>query len=349
MGRLLQQLNSSQSYRCFGSPWPSAIALWRLGANGKTARQIRRGLDSLDSTLKLHSQGSIATYEPRNYHRRIIGGEESQRPTHTVTSTIAMPSQQTISREEKELLSSLGLGDLLSSDSTTSATTSTQSPLDAGGGEQDASTSSQMHPAVKAGLAIGFVANLGLLLSLPPVIMGKGAPYLPTFSRSSNVMWERIRQSSSIQARVKRGDRLTFVDLGSGDGRLVFQAARQNMFAKSIGYEINPVLHAFASARRVVQAPMYWNKTSFAMRDLFKVPLQNCDIVTVYGLQPIMKDLGKKLQAELRPGSLVVSNVFQIPGWRAEGASKDNVFIYSVPDCWDKGTGSTRQREQRRT
>ena len=261
-----------------------------------------------------------------------------------------MPSQQTrISREEKELLSSLGLGDLLSSDSTTSATTSTQSPLDAGGGEQDASTSSQMHPAVKAGLAIGFVANLGLLLSLPPVIMGKGAPYLPTFSRSSNVMWERIRQSSSIQARVKRGDRLTFVDLGSGDGRLVFQAARQNMFAKSIGYEINPVLHAFASARRVVQAPMYWNKTSFAMRDLFKVPLQNCDIVTVYGLQPIMKDLGKKLQAELRPGSLVVSNVFQIPGWRAEGASKDNVFIYSVPDCWDKGTGSTRQREQRCT
>lgn len=259
-----------------------------------------------------------------------------------------MPSQQTtISREEKELLSSLGLEDLLSNDSTTSATTSTQSPLGAGGGEQDASTSSQMHPAVKAGLAIGFVANLGLLLSLPPVIMGKGAPYLPTFSRSSNVMWERIRQSPTIQARLKSKDALTFVDLGSGDGRLVFQAARQNMFAKSIGYEINPVLHAFASGRRIVQAPMYWKQTSFAMRDLWNISLENDgDVIAVYGLQPIMKDLGKKLQAELRPGSLVVSNVFQIPGWRAEGASKDNVFIYSVPDCWDKG--STRQREQQR-
>ena len=259
-----------------------------------------------------------------------------------------MPSQQTtISREEKQLLSSLGLEDLLSAnDSTTSTTTTTQSPLDAGG-EQDASTSSQMHLAVKAGLAIGFVANLGLLLSLPPVIMSKGAPYLPTFARSSNVMWERIRQSPTIQARLKNSDTLTFVDLGSGDGRLVFQAARQNMFAMSIGYEINPVLHAFASGRRILQAPMYWNKTTFAMRDLWKVSLRDCDVCAVYGLQPIMKDLGKKLQAELRPGSLVVSNVFSIPGWRAEGASKDNVFIYSVPECWDKG--STRQREQQRT
>ena len=283
---------------------------------------------------------------PQSRWRVIRREEAAKAKAKAHASTIAMPSQQTdISREEKELLSSLGLEDLLSNDSTTSTSTGTQSPLDAGS-EQDL-TSSQMHPAVKAGLAIGFVANLGLLLSLPPVIMSKGAPYLPTFSRSSNVMWERIRQSPTIQSRLKEG--LTFVDLGSGDGRLVFQAARQNMFAMSIGYEINPVLHAFASGRRIVQAPMYWNKTSFAIRDLWKVPLNDVDVVAVYGLQPIMKDLGKKLQAELRPGSLVVSNVFSIPGWRTEAGSKDNVYIYSVPECWEKGSRSTRQREQQRT
>jgi hypothetical protein len=255
-----------------------------------------------------------------------------------------MPHQQAnISGEEKELLSSLGLEDLLSA-SNNITSTSNQALLDAVCGGEDASTSSQMHPAVKAGLAIGFVANLGLLLSLPPVIMSKGAPYLPTFSRSSNVIWERIKQSSNIQAGLKRGEPLTFVDLGSGDGRLVFQAARQNIFAKSIGYEINPVLHAFAFGRRIVQAPMYWSKTSFAIRDLWKVPLNDVDVVAVYGLQPIMKDLGKKLQAELRPGSLVVSNVFSIPGWRAESGSKGNVYIYSVPECWDKGS-SIKERQ----
>lgn len=242
-------------------------------------------------------------------------------------NTMVNQQPPNVSREERELLSSLGLDDLLSS---------SQSLLN--GDEDASSSSSQMHPAVKAGLAMGLVANLALLLSLPPVIMGRGAPYLPTVSRSSNVMWERIRSSPSIKSRLKNGESLTFVDLGSGDGRLVFQAARQNMFAKSIGYEINPVLHGFAAGRRMIQAPMYWGKTSFAIRDLWKVSLHNVDVVAVYGLQPIMKDPGKKLQTELRPGSLVVSNVFSIPGWKAEKGSKGNIFLYSVPDCWSQGT-----------
>ena len=138
-------------------------------------------------------------------------------------NTMVNQQPPNVSREERELLSSLGLDDLLSS---------SQSLLN--GDEDASSSSSQMHPAVKAGLAMGLVANLALLLSLPPVIMGRGAPYLPTVSRSSNVMWERIRSSPSIKSRLKNGESLTFVDLGSGDGRLVFQAARQNMFAKSI-------------------------------------------------------------------------------------------------------------------
>mmetsp|Transcript_10560 Transcript_10560/g.29687 ORF Transcript_10560/g.29687 Transcript_10560/m.29687 type:complete len:272 (-) Transcript_10560:123-938(-) len=262
------------------------------------------------------------------------------------------------SREEKELLSALGLDDLLSASSTnrTSTSGSRQQSLPDGSDDDDVITSAPLHPAVKAGLALGLVANLGLLLSLPPVLLRRGAPYLPTFARSSDAMWERIRSSPALRSRLLKRKRaggeagepapaepapapLTFCDLGSGDGRLVFQAARQNLFATSIGYEINPVLHAFAAGRRLVQAPMYWNTTSFAMRDLWTVPLDKVDVVAVYGLQPIMKDLGTKLKAELRPGSLVVSHVFSIPGWRAEkGGGQGNIFLYSVPDCWDQGS-----------
>ena len=72
------------------------------------------------------------------------------------------------------------------------------------------------------------------------------------------------------------------------------------------------------------------------MRDLWKVELKEVDVVAIYGLQPIMKDLGRKLQQELRPGSIVVSNVFSIPGWRPSGGSTGGVFIYSVPECWEK-------------
>ena len=134
------------------------------------------------------------------------------------------PANTTLSQEEKELLDSLGVGSLLHDFS--SGPKTDERP--------------KMHPGLAVGLAVGFVANLGLLLSLPPVIMSKGAPYLPTFSRSSSIMWKRIRENPTVSARMRQGRPLTFVDLGSGDGRLVFQAARQGIFAKSIGYEINP-------------------------------------------------------------------------------------------------------------
>ena len=58
-----------------------------------------------------------------------------------------------------------------------------------------------------------------------------GAPYLPILARNT---------SSVIDlAEAKSGE--TLIDLGSGDGRLLKQAAERGLFA--IGYEINPVLY----------------------------------------------------------------------------------------------------------
>ena len=43
-----------------------------------------------------------------------------------------------------------------------------------------------------------------------------------------------------------------------------------------------------------------------------------------------MKDLGRKLEAELKPGSIVVSNVFTVPGWKID-SSTENVHLYTMP------------------
>ena len=84
--------------------------------------------------------------------------------------------------------------------------------------------------------------------------------------------------------------------------------------------------------RRIIQAPKYWSTTDFALRDIWSLNLSNVDVIAVYGLSPIMKQLGKKLQNELQPGSIVVSNVFVIPNWKPIVASKDAIHIYSVPE-----------------
>ena len=76
--------------------------------------------------------------------------------------------------------------------------------------------------------------------------------------------------------------------------------------------------------------------------------------VAVNGLYPIMDRLGKKLKAELKPGSIVVSNVFEIPNWRAstrvDGSVGRGVYLYQVPGCYTftpaKRTHDTREEEE---
>jgi hypothetical protein len=180
---------------------------------------------------------------------------------------------------------------------------------------------------------------LAVLLSLPSVLMRRGAPYLPTFGDKMNRMFDMVRHhvtNSEYMQRKLASRTLRFVDLGSGDGRVVFRAAREGMFVRSVGYEINPALHVFANIRRLI-TPGYWHTTRFHMSDLWKTTLNEYDVVAVYGLSPIMHRLGNKLERELRPGSIVVSNVFEIPGWKASdvgGIKNSGVFLYNVPDCF---------------
>ena len=93
-----------------------------------------------------------------------------------------------------------------------------------------------LHPIVAAGIGGFVVLNVGLLLSLPPVLMGRGAPYLPTVASKLDKMFVPLRSHFRSLPQQER----LFVDLGSGDGRVVFRAARERLFRKCIGYEINP-------------------------------------------------------------------------------------------------------------
>jgi SAM-dependent methyltransferase len=131
----------------------------------------------------------------------------------------------------------------------------------------------------------------------------------------------------------KRG---TFVDLGSGDGRVVFAASHKGY--RAIGYEFNPLLHALAQFQRALR-PNTWSTTRFVCKDMWKVDLRQVDVCCVYGLTPIMTDLGNKLKNELRPGSFVVSNVFAIPGWTPLDVTKEGTYLYQIPQCFQVSKG----------
>ena len=127
------------------------------------------------------------------------------------------------------------------SDETEEIWKSVQSELRDEARSDDGGGGSSLHPAFTLGLSGFFLLNVGALLSLPPVLRGKGAPYLPTFSGKLDTMFSLLRREASVAKKVAAANKsLTFVDLGSGDGRVVFRAAREGIFKKSIGYEINP-------------------------------------------------------------------------------------------------------------
>jgi transposase-like protein len=215
-----------------------------------------------------------------------------------------------------------------------------------------ASSQSSIHPLVKFGLGCAFLGHAAILLSVPPVIRGKGAPYLPTSSKNIESMFRALRNLPSIKKMIDMKQDIQFVDLGSGDGRVVFRAAREQLFHRSLGYEINPVLHGFASVRRAIQ-PKYWRNTNFHMQDLWKINLSHSHVVAVYGLHPIMDRLGQKMANELPNGAVVVSNVFTIPGWTPISICKEdaNIHFYSIPESVEtlsKRNNSMQQKDKTR-
>ena len=111
-------------------------------------------------------------------------------------------------------------------------------------------------------------------------------------------------------AQPKAGERL--VDLGSGDGRIVIEAAKR-FGAKGLGVDIDPKLVALAreNARRAGVESL----ASFEVRDLFETDLRGVSVVTMYLLPEVNLQLLPRLIDQLRPGARIVSHDYDLGPW----------------------------------
>lgn len=104
----------------------------------------------------------------------------------------------------------------------------------------------------------------------------------------------------------------TVWDLGSGDGRIVLLAARQ-FGARGVGVEIEPrlVTESRDSARKLKVD----DRVEFVQKSFFDVDVSPATVVTLYLGQDLNLRLRPKLQRELRKGSRIVSNEFDMGEW----------------------------------
>lgn len=163
-------------------------------------------------------------------------------------------------------------------------------------------------------ILIGQIVLLFLLIYLVLLLsysLFRGAPYAALSKKKIKIMMELLD--------TKKG---RFIDIGSGDGRIVIAAAKMGML--SYGIEINPLL-ALISMIKIRTAKQ--KNAHIILGDCWKHSFSDYDFISVWGTAHMMRALEKKLLSELRPGAKVVSNHFKFPNWKAK-KSKNDAYLY---------------------
>jgi cyclopropane fatty-acyl-phospholipid synthase-like methyltransferase len=111
-------------------------------------------------------------------------------------------------------------------------------------------------------------------------------------------------------AEVKKGD--VVFDIGSGDGRVVIQAAKK-YGARGLGIELDSRLVQLARAGAKREGVDHL--VEFKQGDAFKADLSAATVVTLYMLPSFNKLFRSILERQLKPGARVVVHDYPIEGW----------------------------------
>jgi SAM-dependent methyltransferase len=120
-------------------------------------------------------------------------------------------------------------------------------------------------------------------------------------------------------------------DLGSGDGRIPITAAR-TYGARGIGIDIDP--QRIREANENLQAAGVGDKVRFLNQDLFTSDISEATVVTLYLLPSLNLKVLPKLNAELKPGTRVVSHAFDMGDIKPEQTQNVNgrtIYLWTVP------------------
>jgi SAM-dependent methyltransferase len=173
-------------------------------------------------------------------------------------------------------------------------------------------------------LIIAYSAIALLLLFCVSIIFSvlSFAPWVPSRSRD-------LKRIFKI-ADLKSGQ--VFYDLGCGNGKIVFYAAK-NYKAKAIGLEISLPFYFICILRQVFTSGL---NIKFKLKNLYKENLSSADTIfffgTPWGINPEFKT---KLKTELKPGTKIISYSFSLTDWTPVAVDKPGekdlpIYLYII-------------------
>jgi len=122
---------------------------------------------------------------------------------------------------------------------------------------------------------------------------------------------EAMVEAALDLAGLKPGE--TFVDLGFGDGRMLFAAAGRG--AVAMGVEIRPVL--YEGVRKIASDMGLKDRIFLELGDLYESELiRKADVLYAFLDDEGLRLLKPRLEASLKPGARLVTLSNRIPGWK---------------------------------
>ncbi len=131
-----------------------------------------------------------------------------------------------------------------------------------------------------------------------------GAPYVPTPARIMDQMF--------ALARLKGAE--VIYDLGAGDARFLIEAKRRYPGIVAKGCEIVPTIWLLGRLR------IWWSGQYVRLtRDnALAMDVADADVIFLYLTPPLMSKLLPSFRRTLRPGTIVVTHAFALPGLEPE-------------------------------
>ena len=130
------------------------------------------------------------------------------------------------------------------------------------------------------------------------------APYVPTPA----VVVDKMLQLAGV------GPKDVLFDLGCGDGRIVITAAKR-FGTHGVGIDLDPkrIQESNEGAREAGVESL----VEFRLQDVMKADFSGATIVTLYLLPESNSLLRPLLEAQLKPGTIVVTHNYSVPGWQS--------------------------------
>ena len=146
-----------------------------------------------------------------------------------------------------------------------------------------------------------------------------GLPSVPTKP-------ERIQKALKL-AKLQTDEVL--YDLGAGDGRVLFIAAR-DFGAKAVGLEIGPIQCVLIWLRAVANG---WDKKiRVRWANFYNADLSEADVVFVYATSKEVAKLAPHLEQQMKLGSRLVSISADFPDWEPYVVDEHElIFVYEMP------------------